>query len=102
MARLTFMQSCLVFQMRVSRGGFEGWIAEDIDAIAGCVDRLLASASVAPANVDCVFMTGGSSLVPAVRAVFAGRFGAGKIRSGSELTSVASGLALRARELARG
>ena len=87
---------------RVSRGAFEGWIAEDIDAIAGCVDRLLASSSVAPADVDCVFMTGGSSLVPAVRAVFAERFGAGKIRSGSELTSVASGLALRARELARG
>ena len=43
-----------------------------------------------------MFLTGGSSLVPAVRAIFAGRFGEEKLRSGGELTSVASGLALRA------
>jgi hypothetical chaperone protein len=46
-----------------------------------------------------VFLTGGSSLVPAVRALFADRFGEERIRSGDELTSVASGLALRAREV---
>jgi hypothetical chaperone protein len=50
--------------------------------------------------VDRVFLTGGSSLVPAVRALFASRFGAERVRSGDELVSVASGLALRARELA--
>ena len=40
--------------------------------------------------------------VPAVRKVFADRFGADKLRGGDELTSVASGLALRALELAGG
>jgi hypothetical chaperone protein len=39
-------------------------------------------------------LTGGSSLVPAVRNLFAGRFGEEKIAAGDEFTSVARGLAL--------
>ena len=62
--------------------------------------RLLARTRVPAAAVDRVFLTGGSSLVPAVRRIFALRFGEEKLRSGGELTSVASGLALRAAELA--
>jgi hypothetical chaperone protein len=48
--------------------------------------------------VDRVFLTGGSSFVPAVRRLFASRFGKDKIRGGHEFTSVAHGLALRALE----
>jgi hypothetical chaperone protein len=43
-----------------------------------------------------VFLTGGTSLVPAVRRIFAERFGEERLRGGDELTSVAQGLALRA------
>ena len=50
-------------------------------------------------EVNRVFMTGGSSFVPAVRNLFSERFGPEKIRSGGELISVASGLALRALDL---
>ena len=63
------------------------------------VDRLLASSGVSRGEVDRVFLTGGSSLVPAVRAIFASRFGEERLRAGEELTSVVSGLALRAREI---
>ena len=83
----------------VPRADFESWIAEEIAAIAGCVDRMLELAGVPAHEVDCVFMTGGSSLVPAVKALFDSRFGAERIHSGGELTSVANGLALRALEL---
>lgn len=86
----------------VLRGELEAWIADELEAIRGCVDRLLGATGVAAGDVDKVFMTGGSSLVPAVRALFAERFGAGKLAGGDELTSVASGLALRAESLARG
>jgi hypothetical chaperone protein len=48
--------------------------------------------------VDRVFLTGGSSLVPAVRRIFEERFPEGRIRTGDEFTSVASGLALCAAE----
>jgi hypothetical chaperone protein len=56
---------------------------------------------VAPERVDRVFMTGGSSFIPAIRRRFAERFGEDKLRSGGELTSVASGLALAARTASR-
>jgi hypothetical chaperone protein len=42
-----------------------------------------------------VFLTGGSSFVPAVRRIFESRFGADRIRAGNEFTSVARGLALK-------
>jgi hypothetical chaperone protein len=78
----------------VSRSDFEAWIAPELAAIAGCVDGLLARAGVAPAAVDRVFLTGGSSFVPAVRRIFEARFAPERIRTGDEFTSVASGLAL--------
>jgi hypothetical chaperone protein len=49
-----------------------------------------------PDKIDSVFLTGGSSFVPAVRRIFIERFGAERIRMGDEFTSVARGLALRA------
>jgi len=50
--------------------------------------------------VDRVFLTGGTSFVPAVRKIFERRFGRERLAGGSEFTSVAQGLALRAIELA--
>ena len=41
-----------------------------------------------------MFLTGGSSFVPAVRRLFADRFGEAKLESGGELVSIATGLAL--------
>jgi hypothetical chaperone protein len=83
----------------VSRGDFERWIGSEVDAISACVDGLLSASGLAPGDVATVFLTGGSSFVPAVRRIFADRFGAGRLRGGEELTTVATGLALRARAL---
>jgi hypothetical chaperone protein len=82
----------------VTRAAFEEWIADDLQAIEGAVDSLLQTTGVDARAVDRVFLTGGSSFVPAVRRVFASRFGEDRIRSGNEFTSVAHGLALRAAE----
>src|SRR5205823_2604904 len=81
---------------RVKRSSFEKWIEPDLDKIRGCVERLLDSTGISSGNVDRVFLTGGSSLVPAVRKIFEARFDLGRISGGSEFTSVAKGLALRA------
>jgi hypothetical chaperone protein len=94
--RFRFEHEGLSIDRPVTRAAFEGWIADELAAIAGCVDGLLKRTRVPAAAVDRVFLTGGSSLVPSVRALFASRFGEEKLRSGGELTSVASGLALRA------
>ncbi len=82
----------------LTRAQLEGWISEETTAMAECVDRLLASTGVTAKDVDQVFMTGGTSFVPAVRRIFDERFGASKIRAGGEMISVATGLALRSRD----
>ena len=82
----------------IARGELNDWIARLLAEIAGCVDRLMRAVAIDRREIDSVFLTGGSSFVPAVRRIFEERFGAGKIRMGNEFTSVARGLALRALE----
>jgi hypothetical chaperone protein len=96
-ARFRLADGFLDLDAVVQRSSFESWISGEVAAIEGCVDLLLDGAGVRPAQVDMVFLTGGSSFVPAVRGVFERRFGADRIRTGSEFTSVAQGLALKAR-----
>jgi hypothetical chaperone protein len=83
----------------VTRGEFDAWIEPDLAAIDAVVERVLADAGVQAREVDRVFATGGSSLVPAVRARLEARFGVGKVVGGEELTSVCWGLAARAHQL---
>lgn len=85
---------------KLSRAQFESWIQEDLSEIRSRVEALLSKTGVQPGEIDVVFLTGGSSFVPAVRRIFETRFGQEKIRTGGEFTSVARGLALRAAELA--
>jgi hypothetical chaperone protein len=96
---LAFWDAALSIEHPVRREQFEGWVGEEIATIAACLDRLLAQTGIASSDIGSVFMTGGSSFVPAVRRLFEARFGAARIRSGGELTSVAKGLALRALDL---
>jgi hypothetical chaperone protein len=83
----------------VERSSFEEWISEELGQIAQCVDSLLSASGILPKDVDRVFLTGGSSFVPAVRRIFETRFGEKRIRGGNEFTSVARGLALKAMDL---
>jgi len=80
----------------VQRADFERWIQDELNAIESCVDGLLQQTGIDRREVDRVFLTGGSSFVPAVRRIFEARFGADRISAGHEFTSVARGLALRA------
>lgn len=88
----------LDLRILVTRAEFESWIGEDLASIEQCVDSLMTTSGVDPRDVDRVFLTGGSSFVPAVRRIFETRFGAERLRGGNEFTSVARGLALRAAE----
>jgi hypothetical chaperone protein len=79
----------------VKRSSFESWISEELNQIESCLDSLLRASGVRPRDVDAVFLTGGSSFVPAVQRIFATRFGDERIKTGNRFTSVAWGLALR-------
>jgi hypothetical chaperone protein len=80
----------------VTRAAFEGWIAPELQRMETSLDTLLNQTGMAAAKVDRVFLTGGTSLVPAVRRVFTSRFGEERVISGEAFTSVAHGLALMA------
>jgi hypothetical chaperone protein len=95
-AAFSFTDGFIRIDAPVRRSEFEEWIADELARIEACVDGLVGAAGIAPSDVDMIFLTGGSSLVPAVRRIFESRFGTERIRSGNEFTSVARGLALAA------
>jgi hypothetical chaperone protein len=98
-AKFSFNEGAVQLDALVERHEFEQWISEELMQIETCVESLLKSCGVDARDVDMVFLTGGSSFVPAVRRIFDLRFGPERIRTGNEFTSVAMGLALRAAEL---
>jgi hypothetical chaperone protein len=100
-AEFRFREGGLDLKIPVTRNHFEAWIADELRTIEECIDSLLQRSGVHPRDVERVFITGGTSFVPAVRRIFATRFGEQRICSGNEFTSVAHGLALRAAEAVR-
>ena len=78
----------------IRRSDFEGWIAEDLARIEGALDEVLDKTETKASEIDKVFLTGGTSFVPAVRRIFTERFERDRIESGGELLSIAHGLAL--------
>ncbi len=98
--RFVFQDGDVELHALVTRVEFESWIAEELAGVEQKVEALLRKTGVAAQEVDMVFLTGGSSFVPAVRRIFERRFGVQKIRTGDEFTSVARGLALRAAQTA--
>jgi hypothetical chaperone protein len=99
-AEFAFNDGSMDLQIPVTRGEFEAWIADELHAIERTVDQLFQLTGVARKSIDRVFLTGGTSFVPAVRSIFETAFGRQKVRTGEAFTSVARGLALRARESA--
>lgn len=79
-----------------TRAAFDAAIASEMEALHAGVAECLATANLRPQDVDTVFMTGGSSRVPAVRdAILAGVPGASVART-DDFLSVATGLTVEA------
>ncbi|PIC00215.1 Hsp70 family protein [Caulobacter sp. X] len=97
-ATFRFEAGSVSIEKRVARTDFESWIAPELTAIETAVAEALDRAGLSETGVDRVFLTGGSSFVPAVREIFLRRFGADRIETGGEFESIASGLALIGRE----
>lgn len=99
-AVLRFKHADFAIEETIARADFESWIAPDIARIAATVDTALAEAGLKEDDIDRVFLTGGTSLVPAVRHIFTSRFGTQRVTGGGEFVSVAEGLALIGRDRA--
>jgi hypothetical chaperone protein len=89
----TFRGPGFAIEREITRAQFESWIAEELEAIEAALETALANAGISAGEVDRVFLTGGSSFVPAVRRIFERRFGTDRIESGNEFVSIANGLA---------
>jgi hypothetical chaperone protein len=92
-ATFLFEAGTIRIEKPVRRSDFEAWIAPELAAIERAVDQAMERSGLSPEGIDRVFLTGGSSFVPAVRRLFAQRFGQSKLEGGGELVSIASGLA---------
>ena len=81
----------------VRRAGFEAAVEAPVARIRAALGAVLAQAGVGAQDIGTVFMTGGSSGLPVVRAVVAGVLPGVRIATGDMLGSVGTGLALEAR-----
>ncbi|HOB00074.1 MAG TPA: Hsp70 family protein [Casimicrobium huifangae] len=95
--RATGLGYDLALDATIERAAFDQWIADDLQKIEDAVDEALGEARLDAKDIDRVFLTGGTSFVPAVRAIFDQRFDPTRIETGDQLESIAYGLALIAR-----
>lgn len=99
-AQLTFSGWGVHVDVEVSRDAFEEWIASDLAAVDAAVTAALERCDLGADEIDAVFLTGGTSFVPAVRRLFDRRFDPARVHIGDAFQSVASGLALMAADRA--
>jgi len=97
-AIMSFHNGPVHIERDVSRADFETWISADLDAIEGAADQAIKQAGVEPTQVSAVFLTGGSSLVPLVRARFKNKCPSAVFALNDSFSSVAQGLALMSAE----
>jgi len=97
-AKLSFQHKDIAIDETLNRSAFETWIAPDLAQMDRAVQRGIDMAGIMPGEIDHVFLTGGTSFVPAVRRLFETRFGPEKVTAGGEFVSVAEGLALIGRD----
>lgn len=95
-ATIDFERLDLGIHAPLTASEFRRYIQPHTEKFEDYLVKFIASSGVREEEIDTVFITGGSSLVPALRELFAQKFGAHKIRGGETFTSVASGLALSA------
>ncbi len=90
-ARLDIPEIDVDISMR--RAEFEVLISPLLDEAAAAVDTTLGAAGLQPDDIDLVLRTGGSSLIPAFKALLDQRF-ARRVVEHDPFTSVAAGLAV--------
>jgi hypothetical chaperone protein len=90
-ATVDFEEARIQLHERVTRAEFESFCQPLLTELEQCTQGLLERCAGA-GEVDAVFLTGGSSQIPAVRQLYARRFGEARVRTADAFTSVAEGL----------
>jgi hypothetical chaperone protein len=87
---LAFLEAGLA--IAATRVDFDRAIEARIDRLYKAASDCIAAAGLSPAAIDTIFLTGGSSRVPAVRAAVGRAAPSARLAGGSDLLSVALGL----------
>jgi hypothetical chaperone protein len=90
-ARIDFEEARISIHETITLEAFEAASEHLIDELEVCTDELMERLPKG-LHIDSVFLTGGSSQVPAVQRLFAKKFGKGKLRTADAFTSVVEGL----------
>ncbi|MDD2309041.1 MAG: Hsp70 family protein [Desulfuromonadaceae bacterium] len=91
-ATIEFTDRDLCINEGIGKGEFEMLNADNFEQIAACIDDVIERSGLLPAQIDTVFLTGGTSRIPSVQALFVARFGAEKLANRDAFTSVVHGL----------
>lgn len=84
----------------VTRGAFDRSVRAGMERLSRTARTCIAAAGLQPEAIDTIFLTGGSSRVPAVRAAVARAAPSARLAGGSDLLSVAQGLTRMAATMA--
>jgi len=95
----SFHHPHLSINQDISRTDLESAIYHEITASQDCIFEALKSASLQPADIDSVILTGGSSQIPVFINQIKSIFDPSKIIVSDHFTAVAAGLSLRAEQL---
>ncbi|XXF81507.1 Hsp70 family protein [Myxococcaceae bacterium GXIMD 01537] len=90
-ATVDFEEARIHIHERMTRAEFEDFCKPLLDALDACTQELLTRCEGA-GEIDAVFLTGGSSQIPAVRQLYVRRFGEERVRTADAFSSVAEGL----------
>jgi len=93
-AILSYHRAAIDVDARLTRGRFETLLAPLLRDTETLLDAVLAKAGVVAEEVAEVVTTGGSSAIPAFRALLARKFARSRVRDAAAFTSVAAGLAM--------
>ena len=91
-ALVSFTERDLCISEALGKGEFETLNTENFRQIADCIDGVVARSGLLPAQIDTVFLTGGTSRIPHIQTLFAERFGLDKLEKRDAFTSVVHGL----------
>lgn len=89
---ISFTERDLRISEELGKGEFETLNMDNFQQIEACIDQVIAGSGLLPAQIDTVFLTGGTSRIPHIQALFAERFGQDKLEQQDAFTSVVHGL----------
>ena len=77
----------------ISLDQYNGIIEKDVNKIEAYLNQFLETHQITPSDIDCLFLTGGTSMVAAIQQLFKQKFPHIPLNSGDNFKSVAKGLA---------